>query len=481
MMFCQATSVFAGRKFLALGLLGLLVLPIVANQRVFADGLFQHDIPATIGDREAKLFIRINPPILTSQTQEDAFLQLRLYDARNNETIKFTTFLIEISRITTSGAEVLLPFDAYHTESGLLTLKIQPRDVPVQVFGTREDILNSYKADPGGTINIRGPILLESGLYRIRADLLTVDSIRLIFPPGEAPSFETFLSVGDIYSEDVQFGGSSYPTTVISYYDKILDFDFEPEALTYSWSMPFNWDIERIRTADAIFVHQEIILPKSFPGVGDATSFDAAVNDVPVSSRILSVDPFSSEGDLTLHFLINRNDIISIAEQIPENESEMEFSFSPATNGGERTAGEITSDTGGILILLDWIPDQLSADNEATLALEFHDAFSGDQITDSVTYDLRIFDPSGNQVYFVADQVAENGSDTQTMMFPVDEIYRIEVEVKAITGNGQSPDLTRNGIARGTVVVPEFPIGALVAAAGAIGSIIALQRLARKS
>jgi hypothetical protein len=67
------------------------------------------------------------------------------------------------------------------------------------------------------------------------------------------------------------------------------------------------------------------------------------------------------------------------------------------------------------------------------------------------------------------------------MMFPVDEIYRIEVEVKAITGNGQSPDLTRNGIARGTVVVPEFPIGALFAAAGAIGSIIAFQRLARKT
>jgi hypothetical protein len=481
MMFYEATPVSVRRIFLALGLLGLLVLPLLANPRVYADGLFQHDIPASIGDREAKLFVRINPPILTSQTQEDAFLQLRLYDARNNETIKFTTFIIEISRITTSGADVLLSSDAYHTESGLLTLKIQPRDVPVQVFGTREDILNSWKADPGGTINIRGPILLESGLYRIKVDLLTVDNIRTIFPPGEEPSFETFLSVGDIYSENIQFGGNSYPTTVISYYDKVLDFSFEPEMLTYLWSMPFNWDVERIRTADAIFVHQEIVLPKSFNGVGDVTAFDAWVNDLPVSSRILSVDPFSSEDNLTLHFLLNRNDIISIAQQLPETASTMEFKFSPASNGGERTAGEITSDTGGMLILLDWTPDQLSADNEATLSLEFHDAFSGDRITDAVTYDLRIFDPNGNEVYSVADQLAEDGSDTQTMTFPVDETYRIEVEVKAITGNGQSPDLTRNGIARGTVVVPEFPVGALAVAAGAIGSIIAFQRLARKT
>jgi hypothetical protein len=62
----------------------------------------------------------------------------------------------------------------------------------------------------------------------------------------------------------------------------------------------------------------------------------------------------------------------------------MEFSNSRLpSHGGERTAGEITSDTGGILdpARLD-TPDQLSADNEATLSLEFHDAFSGDRITD---------------------------------------------------------------------------------------------------
>jgi hypothetical protein len=38
----------------------------------------------------------------------------------------------------------------------------------------------------------------------------------------------------------------------------------------------------------------------------------------------------------------------------------------------------------------------------------------------------------------------------------------MEVEVTGIARDGQSLDQTRNGIARGVVVVPEFPTGSLI-------------------
>jgi hypothetical protein len=65
------------------------------------------------------------------------------------------------------------------------------------------------------------------------------------------------------------------------------------------------------------------------------------------------------------------------------------------------------------------------------------------------------------------------------VIFPTNETYRIEVDVKAIPAGGQSPDTTRSGIARGTAVVPEFPVGVILAAGGALGSIILYQRLVR--
>ena len=469
----------AAKKVLALASISLLFLPLVINQGAFADGLFQHDIPASIGDRDARLFIQINPPILTAATQEDAFLQLRLFDARTDETIRFTTFIIEVTKGTDRTTTPLLR-DAFHTESGLLTLKIQPQEGRLQIFGTQEDFLNAWKADPGGTINLRGPLLLEAGLYRIRVDLLTVDSIRTIFPPGEEPSFETFLSVGDIHTEQVQFGGNTYPTTVISYYDRITDFDFDAETMTYGWSMPFDWDLERVRAADAIFIHEEIMVPKSFTGMGDQMSFNAWVNGVPLSGRMLTIDPFSSEENLVIHFLINRNDILAIGQNI-EASTTMQFALAPASNGSHQTSSEIATDTGGMLVLINWTPDQLSAGTESILDLEFHDAFTGDMITGDVAYNLRVYNSEGTLVHTAADQVAADGLASHTLTFPTDEVYQFEVEVTGVTVEGQAPDVTRNGIAIGTVVVPEFPLSAITAAAAAIGSIIAIQRLARKT
>lgn len=457
-----------------------MLLPALASQRAFADGLFRENIGASLQGRDVQLFVRVNPPVLTTETAEDRFLQLRLFEG-NNETIKFTTFGIEAFKVTGSGEEKIMNYDAFHTESGLLTIKIEPSEGETEVFATRDDFLFAWKADPGGTINIRGPLLADGGLYHFRIEVIGIENPRGLLTQDQIISLDSYLSVGDIITEDIQYQGETYPTTLISYYDKVQGFTFDPETLTYTWSMPFNWDVERIQTAQSIFVHEEIQIPKSFEGVGDAVTFDATVNGQPLSARMLSVDPFSSQEDLTLHFLINRNDMLSIAQEVSSNADTMDFAFAPASNGGQQTSGEITTDTGGMLIMLDWTPDQLSAENGAKLDLQFHDAFSGEMVTDDVTYDLRIFDPDGNEVYSSTDQVAEGGTDSQSMMFPADETYRVEVEVKAVTEDGRSPDLTRNGIARGIVIVPEFPVGAIAAIAGALGSIIAFQRLARKA
>jgi hypothetical protein len=115
------------------------------------------------------------------------------------------------------------------------------------------------------------------------------------------------------------------------------------------------------------------------------------------------------------------------------------------------------------------------------VALTFSDGFSGQKITGDVSYTLRIRDNNGTEVYNKADLVAKGGADTQTIDFPRNENYHVEVEVTGITDSGQPADQTRNGIARGIVVVPEFPTGAILAMAGIVGAVLVLQRLARKA
>jgi hypothetical protein len=244
--------------------------------------------------------------------------------------------------------------------------------------------------------------------------------------------------------------------------------------------MPFDWNTTRLESAANLFVHQEVRVPKSFAGVGDSMTFTGTVNDVPIAQRMLQLDPFTSETELTLHFLLNKNDVLALAQEIQEGTEEMTFSFSPGS-GEQQTSGEIATDTGGVHVLLQWNPSQLGAGTKSTLNLEFLDAFSGSKITDNVTYDIRIYDDAGAEVFAQADQTAQAGKAQHALTFPEDKTYRVEVMVKAIQADGQSPDTTRNGIARGIVIVPEFPAGAVLAIAGILGAIVVAQRLMRRN
>jgi hypothetical protein len=474
----------AGRRkiSLALGFVAVLVLPVaLSSHKAYADGLTQENLPpATFGNRQASLFVKINPPILTTESKQDAYLQFRLFDSKNNETIKYPNLLIAIYKGLDTKAKPLLQ-DAFVSQNGLLTLKVKPQPGDVQVQGNKDAFTNAWQADPGGNVNVIGPVLLDGGLYRIDVSVLGIDFPQNLFADQDVKTFETALSVGDVFKQDVQDGGKTYPTSIISYYDKVENFNFDAAAKKFSWQMPFDWDVNRIQKAVNVFVHEEVRVPKSYAGVGDTNAFDARVDGKPIVGRMLALDPFSDPNNLVLHFLINKNDILDMAKS-PPSDGKMAFSFSPTGSTAEQTSNEISTDTGGLHALLTWTPSQLKAGANTDLHIQFVDAFAGAKIVDDVKYDLKILDKDGKQVIAKTDQVAKGGAADQSgLNFPANENYRVEIAVKALMKQGQSPDMTRNGIARGTVVVPEFPAGAMVAVAGAIAAVVAAQRFMRKN
>ena len=431
------------------------------DQKAFGDGLTSETFSASLGDRNAEMLVEVNPPILTDDTRDEAYILFRLYDANTNETIPFTTFFISIEKGIGEDAETIMPSTLFHTESGLLRLRVQPAEGELQIFGTQEQFLNAWVADPGGTVNIQGPLFLEGGIYHLKIEIFGVDNIRNIFADENIPRFDSWLSVGDVYTQTIDYQGQPYDTTIISYYDRVGNFSFDAGKQQFTWSMPFDWNVSRIEDTN-IFVHEEVRIPKSLSGIGDTTSFAAAVNGNPISGRMITVDPYSSQQDLTLHYLINKNDILRMAGDISEGDSAMVFTLAPATGQAAQTTGEIVTETGNVMVLLDWAPDQLTANAQSTLTLSFYDAFSGQTIRDNVNYNLRILDNNGSQVYAQTGLVAAGGTGTQTVDFPANENYRMEIEVTGIARDGQSLDQTRNGIARGVVVVPEFSAGSLI-------------------
>jgi hypothetical protein len=451
------------------------------DQKAYADGLSMEILPpASVGDRVAQLFVKVNPPILTSESRQNAYMQFRLFDAKTNNTISWTTYHITVTKGIASGGTPLLD-DFFQAQNGLLTLKIEPSNQTVQVQGNQEPFLNAWVADPGGNINVSGPIFLTGGLYHFHIEIFTIDNPRNIFIPEQAPKFDSWLSVGDVTTHDLQYNGQTYNSTLISYYDQTNNFNFNPATKTISWTMPFDWNTTRLQSVN-VFVHEELRLPKALSALTATNNFNATTNGFSITGRQLAIDPYSFPDALTLHYLLNKNDIIAMSRQVPPGTKDMAFTLSPGTSGAVQTSSDLTTDTGGIHVTVNWSPSQLAANSQSTVKVNFSDAFTGGPLNADVKYDLAILDDKGNQVYSKSDLVARGGTDTQTITFPKDDTYHIQVKIKELDRQGQSPDMTRNGVARGIVVVPEFPAGAVfltLAMAGLFAAVVAFNRIGR--
>jgi hypothetical protein len=501
-------SIIVSVSFLGMVVL-LVTLGNLISERAYGDGLTAENLPpATIGDRKASLFVKISPPVLTTGSQQNAFLQFRLFDERNNQTIKFVTYEISIRKANTPPESRPLMRDFFQAPNGLLTIKVEPTESgPIQLLGDRDPFLGALVADPGGTVNIRGPILTDGGLYHIEVRIFGIDNVRNIFKPEDAPKYDSYLSIGDVTSHNLTYNGRPYNSTLISYYDVIEDFNYNPQAQNISWSMPFNWNTTRIGEQN-IFVHEEIKLPNAFlQAINASTSpatFNASVNSQPLVGRPLAIDPFSSPNATVVHYLINKNQILEMANNLtsirvngtttPANASTrnsssvenalgpninfMSFSLEPHTQGNatQSTSSDLTTDTGGIHASVSWEPTQLKAGKQSTVHINFSDAFSGEPLLANVAYDMAILDSNGTQVLKMDNLTAINATHSSEVSFPADAIYQIEVNVKGITKDNQSsPDTTRSGVARGYVVVPEFSSSSSsLVAAGAIASVLIL-------
>jgi hypothetical protein len=484
-------------------------------QKAYADGLTQENLPpASVGNRKASLFVKVNPPILTTDNRQDAYMQFRLFDANNNKTIQHVTYQITVNRgVTGTSTSKPLLRDFFHAHNGLLTLKVQPSNGTLTIYGEQDPFQNAWVADPGGTINIKGPLLLEGGLYHFHIEIFSIDNDRNLFLPENAPKFDSYLSVGDVYRNKWNYQNQVYNTTLISYYDKINTLNFNPAKKSFSWTMPFNWNLSRIQQ-QPIFVHEEMRLPKSWNGFGDSPRFNATVNGQPLSGRSLAIDPFSFPDAMVVHYLINKNDVIKLAQQQQQqgqqrqqqqqvsnnssnngsngtnnsnsnvnsistnvggssssnnnnnnNQGLMRFVLlAPAAAGSTQqqqqitTSSDLVTNTGGIHAAISWSPNPLKPKTQSTVNMSFYDPITSNPLSSNdVKYDMVILDKNSHPVITKQNLVAKNATDTQVVTFPSNDIYQIQLEIKQLLKAGQTPDLTRNGIARGYVVVPEFP------------------------
>jgi hypothetical protein len=470
-------------------------LQYLVDDTAYADGLSQESLPPSpIGNRELSLFVKINPSILTTENAKNTYMQFRLFDAANNRTIQHVTYEITVTRGTNSKTENPILIDFFHAHNGLLTLHIIPSIGTPTVYGKQDPLLQAWVADARGNILVRGPLLLQGGLYHFHVRIFTIDSDAALYDLSNKLKFDSYVSVGSVYSKNESYRNQNYNTTLISYYNQIGNFKFDPSKEMFSWSMPFDYNLTRIKQ-QPIFIHEELWLPKSWKGFGDLNRYKATVNGMALTGSSLAIDPFTSSYANIIHYLVNKNDIIRLSTEYNAKPigspvrtgvksttnitGLMNFALTPFTGVNQiSTSSDIPTNTGSIHAALSWSPNPLAPNTQSTLNISFYDPTGTAPLANTnVKYSLIIYDKNNHAVVTKQNLLAKKAAGTETIVFPAAQIYHMQVQVTGLLKPGETPDFTRNGVATGYVVVPEFPSPIMAILIGSVlGVLIVIER-----
>jgi hypothetical protein len=321
---------------------------ITTKQSAFADGLTQEQLSASLGNRKADLLIKMNPPVVTTETLSQGqkpTVQFRLFDSNTNQSFNHVTYYIIIEK---DGKRLLS--NMFHDHNGDLILQLNPVNATgksaaantTSISGGEPDpLLDIVTASENNPITVSGPIFVRGGLYHFIVRIETVDSDYSMLPNNQEPIYDSWLSIGNTVNKQISIDGKQIPVKIISYYDKLSNFGFDNKTMQINFDMPFNWNVSRINNT-SIFVHQEVTVPKANAFTAKE-SFIGKVNGIDISKDVM-VDNTNPQKDV-IHVMIPKNNLVQLADQVNKNGQAsrglMQFTLQPGGIAATTSSGSM--------------------------------------------------------------------------------------------------------------------------------------------
>ena len=326
-----------------------------------------------------------NDPTITDDQQ----ISISLIDFDSKITLRDVTFLIKSER----GEQFLFEKE-FKADNGFLVFNFVSENTDSIIVNEKnnDDLFGSLLGLESRLIDVKGPKLSEGGLYKFDISIITVDEYSkkletpLIFNAG--------ISIAQTTTHnfvDPSFGKQNIQ--IVTYYDEISNFQYDPVLKEISYSMPFEWTLSNINQTSV--VHEEIIIPKEF-GALLLSGFSMSVNGIELSDDIGTVDDFFTE-ERVVHFIIYQKELLNIFEN-NLNQNGMNFIIKPDR---DYTHLSSVTDNGQFRILVFWEPEILESNSDAKIIFDVTDIFLKNKpvstdYTFSITQDDRLlFEQNG--------------------------------------------------------------------------------------
>ena len=443
-----------------------ILFPSVVFLSAYGDGLASETLPPSmIGSKNVTLSINTSP-FLIDNNHAGTQINFVLLDVTNQQPIPQATIAVSVFK---DDKAVL--GHVFMSDSGNFLLDLMPDSSANKISIDEQGGPFPGLLGHSGEYNIKGPAFSAGGLYKFKIEVLTMGT----YDNQVSKSFNAGVSIpetNEYQIHDKEYGNQT--VTVIAYYDQIRDFQYNSIDKTMNFVMPFNWNQDNIKQVSV--VHQELKIPKSF---GDfiVTKYDASINGIKLPDKAISIDDYSSD-ERIVHLILYKEELAAIAKQQDGTKQEMDFSLSPSNT----TSFPIIQYTRNAQykMSLSWDPPKILPSSTTRFSFQVLDPYLINKTVDSIDYDFSII-AGKNGVIFHKSGTTDNDGKMNVIdaQFPSNYTGPITIAFENLNGNSFA-DSEFSGVVSNPIVVPEFPIGALLIIAITFSTTIIFSKLVRK-
>ena len=348
----------------------------------------------------------------------DREIQFSLFDVDTGITERDVTF-----EVTAKKGDRVLFENSFKTTDGIFVFVLLPDDSN-EITLTQENQASFFDSLLGAkkeVIHVKGSPFKTGGLYTFDVKTSTPNSEPLEWFVGLSIPDRTFYEI-----DDPNFGIEEF--SIVTYYDLISDFQYDPAKKEISFSMPFFWDLDNINQTSVI--HQEMVMKKTF---GDmmVAEYTALVNGYEVSDYTITIDEFS-EVQRIVHIVLNQKELLELYEKQNGNADGMDFVLKPKSKD---TPLSTVTGNGQYRIALEWEPEEIKSDSNVKLSFEVTDVFlRGRPVL--ADFDLFLIH-DGNVIYQTSGTTTgERDVPTQVdVMIPKDVSGPVTIQFANLNGN----------------------------------------------
>jgi hypothetical protein len=299
--------------------------------------------PLNLDDTPLSLHVEFKPSMTKSTINEKRSLVFNLIDIDKNITYVPDVYNITILKSEFNDRKVtenVFLNGSFISKNGTLILEFdsnQSKNVKGNnhyLIDNLDDEQQLMHADENGIILIDTP-KLDSGMYRLKVNIALSNHTDLL-NKNVILKFDSYLSLGNILDFVID-DNQDKKLTILSFNDKIVNYDYDQQSKKISFEIPFKYNMTRIEEG-FIYIHTEIKIPDTFNELFNAKEYLSTINNIDhdeISSASVSVDRYSNSSNVVIHFILDSNSLFKLTKEREESQTEeksgmtLQFSLEP--------------------------------------------------------------------------------------------------------------------------------------------------------